>query len=269
MLGNPDPAVAHDDAEAYRTPPALQAAHGEAHLAFRGELDGVAQEIDQDLPQPAGVAAQRRRYLRRDLHRELQALAARLRLEKTGDALEQVVKIEIDAIQLEPARLHTRQVEDVVDDREQRLAAVVHRLGVATLLVRKGRLEQEPGHAEDAVHRLPDLVAHRGPEQRLGLRRRPRPSRTGGAAARARVEGLRGLALSRLPQPLRPAEAGNRPAWPESPGSWPAWHGAPRLKIPYMAISSNPLRETRASRDHARSAARFRIVELDTRYIFL
>ena len=52
--------------------------------------------------------------------------------------------------------------------RQQRLAGVAHRLRVLALLGGQRRVEQQPGHADDAVHRRADLVAHRGQELALG-----------------------------------------------------------------------------------------------------
>ena len=46
-------------------------------LAALGELDGVADQVDQDLPQPAGVADQRVGHVRRDPAGQLQALVVR------------------------------------------------------------------------------------------------------------------------------------------------------------------------------------------------
>ena len=44
-------------------------------------------------------------------------------------------------------------------------------VGVLALLGRERRVEQQAGHADDAVHRRADLVAHRREELALGLRR--------------------------------------------------------------------------------------------------
>ena len=41
--------------------------------------------------------------------------------------------------------------------------------GVVALLVVEWRVEQQPAHADDRVHRRADLVAHRGQERALGF----------------------------------------------------------------------------------------------------
>ena len=53
--------------------------HAEHHLAGRGELDGVAQQVEQDLPQLARVGAQRRGR-RGGVHDQPEPLLARQRL---------------------------------------------------------------------------------------------------------------------------------------------------------------------------------------------
>jgi hypothetical protein len=71
-------------------------------------------------------------------------------------------------MQAHPSRLDLREVEDVVDDREEGLAAVGDRRGVVALLGVEAGLEQEPAHPDDGVHRGTDLVAGRGEERALG-----------------------------------------------------------------------------------------------------
>ena len=70
---------------------------------------------------------------------------------------------------LEPPRLDLRQIEDLVDDLEQRLGRMLHGLGVGLLLGRQLGIEHQPGHAEDAVHWRADLVAHRREEPRFRI----------------------------------------------------------------------------------------------------
>ena len=80
----------------------------------------------------------------------------------------------VDEVDL--AGLDLREVEDVVDDRQQRVARRADRVGVVALLGVELRLGEQAAHADDRVHRRADLVAHRGQERALGLVRcRPRP----------------------------------------------------------------------------------------------
>ena len=54
----------------------------------------------------------------------------------------QPAQVERLRLELDPAGLDLREVEDVVDDREQRVAGRPDRLGVVALLVVEGRVER-------------------------------------------------------------------------------------------------------------------------------
>ena len=71
-------------------------------------------------------------------------------------------------LELEPAGLDLGEVEDVVDDGQQRLAALADGLGGLALLGREGRIQQQARHADDAIHGRADLVAHHREELALG-----------------------------------------------------------------------------------------------------
>ena len=85
-----------------------------------------------------------------------------------GEVVEQGAQIEVQRLQVELARLDLGEVQDVVYEREQRLAAVAHGLGIAPLLLVQVRVQQKAGHADDAVHGRADLVAHVGQKLALG-----------------------------------------------------------------------------------------------------
>lgn len=81
-------------------------------------------------------------------------------------------EVEIVQVQLHPAGLHLGVVEDVVDDRQQRLAGPIDRVHVFTLFAVQRGFQQQLSHAQHAVHRRTDLVTHRGQELALGQGRR-------------------------------------------------------------------------------------------------
>jgi hypothetical protein len=70
------------------------------------------------------------------------------------------------------AGLDLREVENVVDDREQRVRRALDRRREAALARIELRIEQQLGHAEHAVHRRADLVRHAREELALRLARR-------------------------------------------------------------------------------------------------
>ena len=64
-----------------------------------------------------------------------------------------------------------RHVEDVVDDRQQRLGGLSGRADVVPLFRREPGVERKVRHAHDRVHRRADLVAHVRQELAFGHRR--------------------------------------------------------------------------------------------------
>jgi len=73
----------------------------------------------------------------------------------------------VDALHVELARLDLGEVQDVIQDRQERLGAGPDGLCKVALLGVEVGLQQEPAHPDDAVHGCPDLVAHVRQELRL------------------------------------------------------------------------------------------------------
>ena len=82
--------------------------------------------------------------------------------------------IEFKALEIKTAGLNLRVVEDVVDQRQQTLAAQADGRRVGVLFRVERRVEEKPRHPDDAVERRPNLVAHVRQEFRLRANRRLR-----------------------------------------------------------------------------------------------
>ena len=145
---------------------------GQRDLPRVGELDRVAQQVQQDLAEPRDVADDDARRARPDVADQLEALLGRPGGHQLQRRLDALVEVERGGLQVHPPRLDLREVEDVVDDREQGLAAGADDLRVVALVAGQLGVEQQPAHPDHGVHRRPDLVAHAGEEDRLRLRRR-------------------------------------------------------------------------------------------------
>ncbi len=153
-----------------REPVGILALRHDAQLdaAAFGELDRIADQVHQHLLDTVGVAAQPARRLAGDVHGQFEALAVGRHGHQVRDVLEQVPQGEFVLVDLKKPRLDLREVEDVVDDHQQRVAGLldrVHEVPLAVIHLGRG---QQLGHAQDAVHRRADLVAHRGQELALG-----------------------------------------------------------------------------------------------------
>ena len=93
---------------------------------------------------------------------EFQPLGSDALREDVRDVVDQLVEIEVAALDLEFSGLDLRQIEDVINEREKRLGAASNRDRGFLLLGREPRAEENVGHTDDAVHRRSDLVAHVG-----------------------------------------------------------------------------------------------------------
>jgi hypothetical protein len=116
-------------------PDGRHAADRDDDFPLCGELDRVANEIDQNLPQARDVAEDHGRHARIDEHGQIEILlvgAGSEELHRFIDAL-----AEVEGMRLEPdlARLDLREIQDVVDDREQVLSGAANDLGTLELLV--------------------------------------------------------------------------------------------------------------------------------------
>jgi len=97
------------------------AAHGDGDAAAGGELEGVADQVDEDLAQAAAVELGDDRG-RRGAQLEHVAAGARERLQGLGDLARDLLGGEALAPEVELGGLDAREVEDVVDEAEQVLA---------------------------------------------------------------------------------------------------------------------------------------------------
>ena len=121
MLGvDADAGVADLEAHERRRLVRLPERHPQDDLALLGELDRVADEVGEDLAQAAGVAPQRAGHVVPDEAEQLEAL----RLGRLGEGAEHLAhraaEVEVHDLEVDPARLDLREVENVVDDLEER-----------------------------------------------------------------------------------------------------------------------------------------------------
>ncbi len=164
---DPDPRVVHREPQLDATLVAALELRPDGDLAGGGELHGVADEIEEHLPQPRGVAAYPARDRRGHIRRQPEVVAARVDRDGVEDAFDHGSDVDLVLDEGHLVRLDLREVEDVVEQREERLGGVVqHGRQLALLLVERGGAEQVD-RADHAVHRRADLVAHRGQELRL------------------------------------------------------------------------------------------------------
>src|SRR5262249_28545919 len=106
-------------------------------LARVGELDRVADQVRHHLTETAGIAAEKDRKLRWNIEDQLEALLGGARAEEIEQVFELGPQIEVEGLELDLVRFDLREIEDVVDDREQAVAARSNRRDPRALLLRE------------------------------------------------------------------------------------------------------------------------------------
>ena len=134
-----------------------------------GELDRVAGEIEQHLAQPRRVADHARGKPLVDVRGDLEALRLRARREQLDRLLDQRARARTAASRGRACRLRSwrsRGFPRSATAACRRRSCTALRIG--RLLGAQRRVEQQVGHAEDAVERRADLVADHREEAALG-----------------------------------------------------------------------------------------------------
>ena len=132
-----------------------------------GELDGIADEIDEDLLEAVKVADDVRRDRLVDVLVEFDPLFGSRITEHGHRLLEEVFEIHGDLLKVHLRGLQLGEVEDVIDEMQERLPAGPDHPDELALFDIKPRVQQQRRGSDDAVHRRANLMAHAGEEVRL------------------------------------------------------------------------------------------------------
>jgi hypothetical protein len=88
------------------------------------------------------------------------ARSHRLRSRSTGRAVDGAAEVEGQALQFDLTGLDFRQLQNVVDESQEYVAAGLDDLGVALLFGGEFGSEEQLNHADHAVHGGADLMTH-------------------------------------------------------------------------------------------------------------
>ena len=77
-------------------------------------------------------------------------------------------QVEGNAFQAQFSGLNLRQVQNVVQQRQQRMRAALRRLQLVALLRAQPRIQHQVNHPDNAIHRRPQLMRHIGQKLALG-----------------------------------------------------------------------------------------------------
>ena len=117
-----DPGIAHREAQPYGGLARRAPLHAHDDLTPAGELDGIADQIEQHLLQPQGIAHQPPQGCGRQLQTQSEALGPGGTAHQAVEPGQQRVQVEGPGLEPELAGLDLGEVEDVVEDGEQQLA---------------------------------------------------------------------------------------------------------------------------------------------------
>ncbi|MFM1941793.1 MAG: hypothetical protein RI897_775 [Verrucomicrobiota bacterium] len=139
---------------------------GDAALA--GEFDCVTAEVEEDLAEAAGVAAESGGDFRGYEAGEFEVFFLGFDAEEFGGFLDGGDEVEVDFFHFEAIGFDFGVIEDVIDEGEEAFGAGADDFCVAVLFVGEGGIEEEAGHTDDAVHGRTDFVGHTGEELAFG-----------------------------------------------------------------------------------------------------
>ena len=166
---DPDPGIGHAEADRVAARTGLFVEQVDGHPAPRRELHGVVEEVQQDLPQPPGVAHQPVRHRGVDLGDQIEALGAGRRLDDAQAGIDEGAQRDRFGVEVDRPGLDGREVQDVVHDGAEVRPRGRGEFRVAPeIAVEPAGFGQQPGEADHRVERRADLVAHRREELGLG-----------------------------------------------------------------------------------------------------
>ena len=134
------------------------------HKAAGRKFDGVAGEIEKDLPDACGIAADMARDVFANLVIELQAFFFGPRFHQCHHAADEAFDVEAHFLEIEFPGLHLGEVENVIEDGQKRLAGIFDSFNVVLLLPVEPGVFHQRNQTQDAVQWSADFVAHGGEE---------------------------------------------------------------------------------------------------------
>ncbi|WVJ73801.1 hypothetical protein FLP41_10040 [Paracoccus marcusii] len=137
-------------------------------MSVLGELDGVADQVHDDLFQPRRIAQDRRHIVAGIYRHQLVARRLCLRLQTQDRRIDQAAQVDRVPGQNQLTAARPRGVQHIVDMAQQHAAGMLHRGDVLSLAVVQFGQAQQVQQAQNAVQGSASM-AHHGDHARLGL----------------------------------------------------------------------------------------------------
>ena len=177
------------------------------HRPVVGKLDGIAEQIADDLVQPQRVAQQGIGNLGVDLAMQRQAFFPGRQRQQPHRIAQTLAQRKRDALRFNTPRLDPGQIQRVIDDAQQRGSRGLHQAEILALLGAQLGLQGELHDPDHDTHRITDLMTHARQKLGLGLWLNHRPPAIVQRMIHRKQPGKIPLARNtRPPFPLRPAQ---------------------------------------------------------------
>ncbi len=165
---NADPSIDHLESDASLTLAGPIRAHLQPDRAMPGEFQRIADQIGQHLPHPQRIADDTRRHIVFDTELQVQAPGLRLWLIGAQQLGQHGLEFERHRLHIHTPGLDLGEVEDVVDDAQQRIGRCLDQRQMLMLLLGQRRREHQFAQPEDGIHGRANLVTHVGKKFALG-----------------------------------------------------------------------------------------------------
>ncbi len=116
---HPDARVPHGKAQGRLGRAARDAFEADVDGAGIGELQGVADQIDEDLLEPTGIAGDQIGNVRRDREEQFESFLLGAAVHEADGLLEDFPRRKGNRLELEAAALDARQIQDIVDQAQK------------------------------------------------------------------------------------------------------------------------------------------------------
>jgi hypothetical protein len=140
----------------------------DTNLSFAGEFDGVAYDIDQDLSEALAVGEDAGGDVFFDLGVKEDAGGEGPGSEDLEDAFHAGAQVDGSFFEVDLSRLHGGEVEYIIDNGQEGIAATSDGIYVTALFFIEGGGVEEGGHTHYSVHGSADLVGHICEEEAFG-----------------------------------------------------------------------------------------------------
>ena len=145
--------------------------HMKHNFSLLGELDGVANEVEDDLAQPGRISHQRIGHIGPDVAGEFESLLLSPQRQQLQGIFESVSQIEFDGIEVQFRASILEKSRMSLTSVNSELAEFLHSGEISSLFGCESRIQSQLRHADDAVQRCANLVTHVRQEFASGLGR--------------------------------------------------------------------------------------------------